>query len=138
MPSTAGFPAASSPAGGKELPAGDVLVLGHDVIHSVANSRREFAVAVHVYGGDFFSVGRSEWDFETYEERPRRLPRAPAGSSRRPTPAGESEPDRALPVPRSSAARSRRVVIASCSMSPHCSRGTIHMTSNSLPSGSLA
>jgi predicted metal-dependent enzyme (double-stranded beta helix superfamily) len=59
------------PAGGKELPAGDVLVLGHDVIHSVANSRRDFAVAVHVYGGDFFSVGRSEWDFETYEERPR-------------------------------------------------------------------
>jgi predicted metal-dependent enzyme (double-stranded beta helix superfamily) len=59
------------PAGGKELPAGDVLVLGHDVIHSVANSRRDYAVAVHVYGGDFFSVGRSEWDFETYEERPR-------------------------------------------------------------------
>jgi predicted metal-dependent enzyme (double-stranded beta helix superfamily) len=58
-------------AGGKELPAGDVLVLGDDVIHSVANSRRDFAVAVHVYGGDFFSVERSEWDFETYEERPR-------------------------------------------------------------------
>ncbi len=59
------------PAGGKELPAGDVLVLGRDVIHSVTNSRRDFAVAVHVYGGDFFSVGRSEWDFENYEERPR-------------------------------------------------------------------
>lgn len=58
-------------AGGKELPAGDILVLGDDIIHSVANSRRDFAVAVHVYGGDFFSVERSEWDFETYEERPR-------------------------------------------------------------------
>jgi predicted metal-dependent enzyme (double-stranded beta helix superfamily) len=58
-------------AGGKELPAGDVLVLGHDIIHSVANSRRDFAVAVHVYGGDFFSGERSEWDFDTYEERPR-------------------------------------------------------------------
>jgi predicted metal-dependent enzyme (double-stranded beta helix superfamily) len=57
--------------GGKELPAGDVLVLGHDIIHSVANSRRDFAVAVHVYGGDFFSGERSEWDFDTYEERPR-------------------------------------------------------------------
>jgi predicted metal-dependent enzyme (double-stranded beta helix superfamily) len=57
--------------GGKQLPAGDVLVLGDDVIHSVANSRREFAVALHVYGGDFFSVERSEWDFETYTERPR-------------------------------------------------------------------
>jgi predicted metal-dependent enzyme (double-stranded beta helix superfamily) len=58
-------------AGGKELPAGDVLVLGDDVIHSVANSRRDFAVALHVYGGDFFSSDRSEWDFDTYKERPR-------------------------------------------------------------------
>jgi hypothetical protein len=31
----------------------------------VTNSRREFAVALHVYGGDFFSGARSEWDFET-------------------------------------------------------------------------
>jgi predicted metal-dependent enzyme (double-stranded beta helix superfamily) len=58
-------------AGGRELPAGDVLVLGDDAIHSVANSRQEFAVALHVYGGDFFSVERSEWDPDTYEERPR-------------------------------------------------------------------
>ena len=60
-------------AGGRELPAGEVLVLGEDAIHSVANSRKDFAVALHVYGGDFFSVERSEWDFETYEERPRGL-----------------------------------------------------------------
>jgi len=58
-------------AGGRELPAGEVLVLGEDAIHSVANSRRDFAMALHVYGGDFFSVERSEWDPETYEERPR-------------------------------------------------------------------
>ena len=57
-------------AGGRELPAGEVLLLGDDVIHSVSNSRRDFAVALHVYGGDFFSVDRSEWDFETYEEQP--------------------------------------------------------------------
>jgi predicted metal-dependent enzyme (double-stranded beta helix superfamily) len=68
-------PGGLEPAGGQELPAGDVLVLGHDVIHSVANSRRDFAVALHVYGGDFFSVERSEWDFETYQERPRDLER---------------------------------------------------------------
>jgi predicted metal-dependent enzyme (double-stranded beta helix superfamily) len=61
------------PAGGRELPAGDVLVLGDDAIHSVANSRREFAVALHVYGGDFFTIDRSEWDATTYEERPRDL-----------------------------------------------------------------
>jgi len=64
-------PGGLEPAGGRELPAGDVLVLGDDVIHSVANTRREFAVALHVYGGDFFGVDRSEWDFDTYEERPR-------------------------------------------------------------------
>ena len=58
-------------AGGRELPAGDVLVIGDDVIHSVANTRREFAVALHVYGGDFYAGARSEWDFDTYEERPR-------------------------------------------------------------------
>jgi predicted metal-dependent enzyme (double-stranded beta helix superfamily) len=63
------------PAGGRELPAGDVLVLGHDAIHAVANRRREFAVALHVYGGDFFAGERSEWDADTFEERPRDLER---------------------------------------------------------------
>jgi predicted metal-dependent enzyme (double-stranded beta helix superfamily) len=60
-------------SGGREVPAGDVLLLGDDVIHSVANTRREFAVALHVYGGNFFTAARSEWDFETFEERPRDL-----------------------------------------------------------------
>ncbi len=64
-------PGGLEPAGGREVPAGDVLVLGDDVIHSVANSRQEYAVALHVYGGDFFNGARSEWDFDTYEERPR-------------------------------------------------------------------
>jgi predicted metal-dependent enzyme (double-stranded beta helix superfamily) len=52
-----------------------VLVMGDDVIHSVANTKREFAVALHVYGGDFFNSQRSEWDFDTYEERPRDMDR---------------------------------------------------------------
>jgi predicted metal-dependent enzyme (double-stranded beta helix superfamily) len=64
-------PGGLEPSGGRELPASDVLVLGDDVIHSVANSHRDFAVALHVYGGDLFSAERSEWDFDTYEERPR-------------------------------------------------------------------
>ena len=64
-------PEGLEPTGGSRLPAGEVLVLGDDAIHSVANSTKEFAVALHVYGGDFFSVERSEWDIETYEERPR-------------------------------------------------------------------
>jgi predicted metal-dependent enzyme (double-stranded beta helix superfamily) len=62
-------------AGGRELPAGEVLVLGEDAIHSVANARRDFAVALHVYGGDFFAAERSEWDPDTHEERPRDLER---------------------------------------------------------------
>jgi predicted metal-dependent enzyme (double-stranded beta helix superfamily) len=61
------------PAGGRDLHGGEVLVLGDDAIHSVANTRREFAVALHVYGGDFFAVDRSEWDPSTFEERPRDL-----------------------------------------------------------------
>jgi predicted metal-dependent enzyme (double-stranded beta helix superfamily) len=68
-------PAGLQAAGGREVAAGDVLVLGDDVVHSVANSRRDFAVALHVYGGDFFSGERSEWDFGTFTERPRDLER---------------------------------------------------------------
>ena len=33
---------------------------GDAAIHSICNSRKDFAVALHVYGGDFFSVERSE------------------------------------------------------------------------------
>jgi predicted metal-dependent enzyme (double-stranded beta helix superfamily) len=66
-------PGGLEPAGGREIRARDVLMLGHDVIHSVANTRGEFAVALHVYGGDFFTGERSEWTFDTHEERPRDL-----------------------------------------------------------------
>lgn len=59
------------PSGGRELVAGDVLVMGHDAIHAVTNPRREYAVALHVYGGDFFDAQRSEWDAASLEERPR-------------------------------------------------------------------
>jgi predicted metal-dependent enzyme (double-stranded beta helix superfamily) len=66
-------PGGLEPTGGREVKAREVLVLGDDVIHSVANSRAEFAVALHVYGGDFFTGERSEWTFDTHEERPRDL-----------------------------------------------------------------
>jgi predicted metal-dependent enzyme (double-stranded beta helix superfamily) len=64
-------PIGLEPSGGRDLVSGDVLALGDDVIHSVSNARREYAVALHVYGGDFFGVDRSEWEVETYQERPR-------------------------------------------------------------------
>ena len=60
-------------AGGRELTGGDVLVMGRDAIHAVSNPRREYAVALHVYGGDFFDAVRSEWDPDTFAERPRDL-----------------------------------------------------------------
>jgi predicted metal-dependent enzyme (double-stranded beta helix superfamily) len=57
-------------SGGKELRAGDVCLLGDDTIHAVSNPTSYFAGAIHVYGGDFFTMPRSEWDAETLEERP--------------------------------------------------------------------
>jgi predicted metal-dependent enzyme (double-stranded beta helix superfamily) len=57
-------------SGGKQLRPGDVCLLGDDTVHGVHNPTSEFAGAVHVYGGDFFTRPRSEWDPDTLEERP--------------------------------------------------------------------
>ena len=56
-------------AGGRELDEGEVAILGPDVIHSVRNPRRAFTGAIHVYGGDFFKLGRTEWDPQSLQER---------------------------------------------------------------------
>ena len=56
-------------AGAKELCVGDVTPLGRDIIHSVTNPVPRLTGAIHVYGGDFFGVERSEWDPETLLER---------------------------------------------------------------------
>jgi predicted metal-dependent enzyme (double-stranded beta helix superfamily) len=47
-----------------------VCLLGDDTIHAVTNPATDFAGAIHVYGGDFFTQPRSVWDEETLEERP--------------------------------------------------------------------
>jgi len=59
-------------AGAKSLAAGEVTMLGRDIIHSVLNPIRKMTCAIHVYGGDFFnpSEPRSEWDHETLIEAP--------------------------------------------------------------------
>lgn len=57
-------------AGEKTLSPGDVLPLGKDIIHSVTNPVAQLTGAIHVYGGDFFSLARSEWDEQTLVERP--------------------------------------------------------------------
>jgi predicted metal-dependent enzyme (double-stranded beta helix superfamily) len=55
-------------AGAKALSTGDAEPLGQNVIHSVTNPIGRLTGAIHIYGGDFFCVERSEWDPETLRE----------------------------------------------------------------------
>ncbi len=57
-------------AGAEALSAGDVAPLGKDIVHSVTNPLDRPTGALHVYGGDFFEIARSEWDAETLHEKP--------------------------------------------------------------------
>jgi predicted metal-dependent enzyme (double-stranded beta helix superfamily) len=57
-------------AGAKALSEHDALPLGRDIIHSVTNPIGRLTGAIHVYGGDFFDVPRSEWDPERLTEQP--------------------------------------------------------------------
>ncbi|MBI3710539.1 MAG: hypothetical protein HY246_23080 [Proteobacteria bacterium] len=56
-------------AGAKALGVRDAAPLGRDIIHSVTNPIPRLTGAIHVYGGDFFGVARSEWDPETLREQ---------------------------------------------------------------------
>ena len=57
-------------AGARALGERDVEPLGRDIIHSVTNPIARYTGALHVYGGDFFGVSRSEWDPESLREKP--------------------------------------------------------------------
>ena len=57
-------------SGGKAITEGEVLVLGDDVIHSVANPLDRLTAAIHIYGGDFVDHPRSLWGPGPLEERP--------------------------------------------------------------------
>ena len=57
-------------AAAKALSEREAAPLGRDIIHSVINPIRRFTGALHVYGGDFFAVPRSEWDPERLVEQP--------------------------------------------------------------------
>jgi predicted metal-dependent enzyme (double-stranded beta helix superfamily) len=57
-------------AGAKALSDREAVPLGRDIIHSVVNPIRRLTGAIHVYGGDFFAVPRSEWDPEHLVEQP--------------------------------------------------------------------
>ncbi|HVB16081.1 MAG TPA: hypothetical protein VNF04_06095, partial [Stellaceae bacterium] len=57
-------------AGAKSLGPRCAEPLGRDVIHSVTNPLGRLTAAIHVYGGDFYGVERTEWNPETLLERP--------------------------------------------------------------------
>src|SRR6266436_6740235 len=57
-------------AGARALCTGDAEPLGQNIIHSVTNPIPRLTGAIHVYGGDFFALGRSEWDPESLLEQP--------------------------------------------------------------------
>src|ERR1700744_4538598 len=57
-------------AGARSRLRGDCCPLGADIIHSVTNPIQRLTGAIHVYGGDFLSQERSEWDAETLCEQP--------------------------------------------------------------------
>jgi predicted metal-dependent enzyme (double-stranded beta helix superfamily) len=56
-------------AGARALSEREAVPLGANVIHSVTNPLPRLTGAIHVYGGDFFGIDRSEWDPETLRER---------------------------------------------------------------------
>jgi predicted metal-dependent enzyme (double-stranded beta helix superfamily) len=62
-------------SGATELRERDVALLGESTIHAVVNPRREHTGAIHIYGGDFFTQPRSEFDPATLEEGPYRVER---------------------------------------------------------------
>src|SRR5262245_20184690 len=58
------------PAGGKDLQPPDVLVLGVDAIHAIANPLDRISYAIHVYGGDLPGASRRMWNPFTLQEEP--------------------------------------------------------------------
>ena len=62
-------PANIQAAGARALSEKDAFPMGQDIIHSVINPIPRLTGALHVYGGDFFGVERSEWDPETLCEQ---------------------------------------------------------------------
>jgi predicted metal-dependent enzyme (double-stranded beta helix superfamily) len=55
------------PHTGKTITSSEVLALGSEVVHSVANPTREWTAALHVYGGEFFTTPRTMWSKDTHQ-----------------------------------------------------------------------
>jgi len=58
------------PHTGKTLIETDAIMLGSDVVHSVANPTQDWTAAIHVYGGEFFTTPRTMWSKDTLEPAP--------------------------------------------------------------------
>lgn len=58
------------PSGGRRLDGGEVVLLGDDTVHAVDNPTRSYTGAIHVYGGDFIGMPRSQWDPGSLAEEP--------------------------------------------------------------------
>ncbi len=58
------------PNGADSFGRGDVGSLSSDAIHSVINPMQKLTGAIHVYGGDFYAPGRSQWEGEDLKQRP--------------------------------------------------------------------
>jgi predicted metal-dependent enzyme (double-stranded beta helix superfamily) len=57
-------------AGVQALMPSDVCTLGKDIIHSVTNPLCKFTGAIHIYGGDFVTQQRDQWEEESLRKRP--------------------------------------------------------------------
>jgi len=56
--------------GVQALMPSDVCTLGKDIIHSVTNPLCKLTSAIHIYGGDFVTQQREQWEEETLRMRP--------------------------------------------------------------------
>lgn len=61
---------------GRSLSEEETISLGPDAIHAVTNPKRKLTGAIHVYGGDFFAIERSEWDSPAAPEQAYSVERA--------------------------------------------------------------
>jgi predicted metal-dependent enzyme (double-stranded beta helix superfamily) len=52
----------------KDITIGNVIMLGREVIHSVKNTTNKFTGGIHIYGGDFSNIERSQWDENYFTE----------------------------------------------------------------------
>jgi predicted metal-dependent enzyme (double-stranded beta helix superfamily) len=55
---------------GRSLGDEETIILGEEVVHAVTNPLLQYTGAIHVYGGDFFAIPRSEWDSPEAAEQP--------------------------------------------------------------------